>query len=1266
MAKTYKTSVLSVFDENGNKISIPAIKGENGKDGAVVVVKNEAENPIVEPDENGIFPIDTDTWYFAESTANVIGTHAQGIEYVIVLYGESKSVLHSQNIAAWARGAYTVGDYGIYAVGNMNCTYGGNRVFKVKITDAAVKYAKITSANASVPLKGIYRGMIPQAELDTADIFNGYLDAVSAAEFERKMRNHNGKYKKFKGIYRRELDGDIVLMINTPYGYPSGNDTATHIYEYYEGEAGDYWLYMYDDPTTLDCGIAYKGCIVFFDGTILSVDKNPFLHEGNMRQYDHYDVCIVGGGSAGFAAAYALKDSGHKVCLVEMLDSLGGTNLNGGVLHQIASPIGNWYKELCKAEYDDLGFVFETSTHSITSADETETDFDKLWRGSMVNHDKSNMGNLCLLNPYRFRKVYHEAIADTVNVLYNRRVVDSKVVNGKITYAVFENTLTGGRETISAEYFIDCTADLYLLRCNQTLNTDFFIGSDGADLYDESAYKSGATANKYEINTLEQGYIRHGTTNYAMCYSNNRIKRFETDRTKFPSATGGGWGGVNARFGVPLISPRYWEYNTNLNLINNYGNSYGQFISPGVYGKMSVQEFVDEGYDHSRAVGIKKAMQHYRVHGGLVFAGVTDMLSIREGYRMKCDYMLTQTDIETKITSADLADKHIIALSSWYCDIHNPSSLNKDNVTPAWLNGIPYEALVPSCYTNALVACRGLGASHVGAAAFRLTRTMLAIGYAAGKAIKQARDGWLDDVRDIDISTLQTDIEIADLLTDIETNILTTEDDEPEVPEKTLTGITATYTGGEVAVGTAVTALTGIIVTATYSDSTSEAVTGYTLSGTIAEGNNTITVSYGGNTTTFTVVGVAESGIVDNIPTENAVLKFTRNGWNQPYNDSTEWVADIPANTAITKANYSAGEGYLFPYGGTSIQNEFETGFKFTDNYTIGGRVKLVAGELIANEQCICTLNLASANKANAVPRVYLALNKNGSLVARVQNETSLLYNGYGVDSGLTLSDTEPTYVNVILVHESGKVVRVYVNGLEKVNVSYTGEIADALTKIYFPAHMGSQIKVTSLIYQAFFAYNKALTAEEAVALNTALDEMYPITPSESEAVSLMMEHDYITGDTINGNPQTYISWVADNTYSLHYQVAANPKGIQETTMYTINRMANATGNNRLPDICYNADGTADITIGTAYKCHTYTPTIGDWITLVFTATEGKNAKVYINGELVKDEVTTQTAFLYIGEEIRPIQQMIRNDLPICCTGRIEIYRGDNHDLHKA
>lgn len=78
------------------------------------------------------------------------------------------------------------------------------------------------------------------------------------------------------------------------------------------------------------------------------------------------------------------------------------------------------------------------------------------------------------------------------------------------------------------------------------------------------------------------------------------------------------------------------------------------------------------------------------------------------------------------------------------------------------------------------------------------------------------------------------------------------------VPEATLTGISASYSGGDVLIGTALSALVGIVVNATYSDGSTATVTDYSLSGEIGEGSNTITVSYGGMTATFEVTGEAE------------------------------------------------------------------------------------------------------------------------------------------------------------------------------------------------------------------------------------------------------------------------------------------------------------------------------------------------------------------------------------------------------------------------
>lgn len=88
--------------------------------------------------------------------------------------------------------------------------------------------------------------------------------------------------------------------------------------------------------------------------------------------------------------------------------------------------------------------------------------------------------------------------------------------------------------------------------------------------------------------------------------------------------------------------------------------------------------------------------------------------------------------------------------------------------------------------------------------------------------------------------------------------------------DPTLTGLTATYTGGTVAAGTTLSQLTEV-VKATYSDgTTSEALTkgtDYTLSGTLTAGQaNTVTVTgagtYAGFTTSFSVMVEAASSSV--------------------------------------------------------------------------------------------------------------------------------------------------------------------------------------------------------------------------------------------------------------------------------------------------------------------------------------------------------------------------------------------------------------------
>lgn len=77
--------------------------------------------------------------------------------------------------------------------------------------------------------------------------------------------------------------------------------------------------------------------------------------------------------------------------------------------------------------------------------------------------------------------------------------------------------------------------------------------------------------------------------------------------------------------------------------------------------------------------------------------------------------------------------------------------------------------MIPKCYKNVLIASRCYGASHLGLSSVRLVKTMLDLGYSAGKAMNQIVRNQLDDVRNADTVQIQTDTKIKETLSEVET-----------------------------------------------------------------------------------------------------------------------------------------------------------------------------------------------------------------------------------------------------------------------------------------------------------------------------------------------------------------------------------------------------------------------------------------------------------------------------------------------------------------
>ena len=104
--------------------------------------------------------------------------------------------------------------------------------------------------------------------------------------------------------------------------------------------------------------------------------------------------------------------------------------------------------------------------------------------------------------------------------------------------------------------------------------------------------------------------------------------------------------------------------------------------------------------------------------------------------------------------------------------------------------------------------------------------------------------------------------------------------------QKELSSIAAVYTQGDTVIypNSSLDDLKqGLVITATYSDSTSNTVTGYTLSGELTEGASTITVTYQGKTTTFDVLVSALPELPDDGRTALFLLKDMKANASQTY-----------------------------------------------------------------------------------------------------------------------------------------------------------------------------------------------------------------------------------------------------------------------------------------------------------------------------------------------------------------------------------------------
>jgi hypothetical protein len=130
-------------------------------------------------------------------------------------------------------------------------------------------------------------------------------------------------------------------------------------------------------------------------------------------------------------------------------------------------------------------------------------------------------------------------------------------------------------------------------------------------------------------------------------------------------------------------------------------------------------------------------------------------VGIRETRRIEGDHVLEADELRQPVQFEDA-----VAAGAYPIDIH-PAAGGELHYEP--LGGdhayqIPYRSLIPTSFDNALVAGRGISASHAALAAIRVMTISMAVGQAAGTAAAMAALTAAQgpaDVRQVDVALLR-------------------------------------------------------------------------------------------------------------------------------------------------------------------------------------------------------------------------------------------------------------------------------------------------------------------------------------------------------------------------------------------------------------------------------------------------------------------------------------------------------------------------------
>lgn len=427
----------------------------------------------------------------------------------------------------------------------------------------------------------------------------------------------------------------------------------------------------------VDGSISYGGCEV------------PVLCEA--------DVCVIGGGVAGVAAAVAAGKRGSRVAIIERGIALGGLQTLGCVVPCMKS------------------YAPDSDTPFVTAVKE------KLTKQGVLYDDKTEESEVSIwTNPETMALIYDELCAEAgVDILYNMTFMDVIKNGAAIEYAIVQ-TIAGLR-AIKSKVFIDGSGDAILARSagvpfergfektgnNQPMSFRFEIGGiDIKKLYNHVTYELKDTLSKTKLPHFEIAEARH------------RSKKFVLEKFMMDGVASG------------ELTEDDAEYMQAYVIINKAGTM--SMNCP----ELPVKYSATDPLSYSKGVTAGRQMIHRITNyfikhmPGFEHAYLNkeaSMLGARESWRIKGKYYLVEDDYHNRSRFGDA-----VARTAWYIDAHGEKVA--DMLPKGEYYEIPYRAMVTNEIPNLIVAGRCISASFILQASMRIQVTCMSIGEAAGIA----------------------------------------------------------------------------------------------------------------------------------------------------------------------------------------------------------------------------------------------------------------------------------------------------------------------------------------------------------------------------------------------------------------------------------------------------------------------------------------------------------------------------------------------------